>query len=97
MHASGISSWWAFFGELGGCGGDRDQQPTNTSKQGHHRSPLELMVPSSYVLTSTRSTKSLGEISFMTAEGVVVLLKSRVCQRKEGSSCIRWPGICSLP
>lgn len=43
-------------------------------------SPLELMVPSSYFLTSTKSTKSLGEISLMAAEGVAVLVMHRACQ-----------------
>lgn len=35
---------------------------------------LELMVPSSYFFTNTKSTKSRGEISFMAAEGVEVRL-----------------------
>jgi hypothetical protein len=43
-------------------------------------SPLEVMAPSSYFLISTKSTKSLGEISFMAAEGVEVLLTHNVCQ-----------------
>ena len=88
MSAPGISSWSAFLEELGGCGGDRAQRPTKALQQPCRHSPLELMVPSSYVLTSTRSTKSLGEMSFMTAEGVVVLLTHCVCQSKGGSSCI---------
>lgn len=42
-------------------------------------SPLELKVPSSYVRSNTRSTKSRGEMSFIAAEGVVVLLMISVC------------------
>ena len=53
---------------------------------GRH-SPLELRVPSSYFLTNTKSTKSLGEMSFMAAEGVAVLLTHSVCQSQGESSC----------
>lgn len=51
-------------------------------------SPLELRVPSSCFMTSTKSTKSLGEMSFMAAAGVAVLVTHRVCQSQRASSCM---------
>lgn len=63
---------------LSKCG---DAQPGPSRPRGARRhSPLEQMVPSSYFLTSTTSTKSLGEMSLMAAEGVAVLVTHRVCQ-----------------
>lgn len=47
------------------------------------------MVPSSYFFTNTKSTKSLGEISFMAAEGVEVLLTHSTCRNKAGSDLLK--------
>lgn len=60
-------------------------RPADTSRH----LPLELMVPSSYFFTNTKSTKSLGEISFMAAEGVEVLLTHSICRNKTGSGLLK--------
>lgn len=63
---------------------EQGTQAVSPPRQSRCHSPLELRVPSSYVFMSTKSTKSLGEMSFMAAEGLVVLLTHNVCQSTEG-------------